>query len=288
MILITGATGNLGKATIDFLLRKGVSANNIIALVRDVAKVEELKAKGINIKIGDYDDYTSLTKAFVGVEKLLLVSGSDLEKRGKQQENVVKAAKELGVKHIYYTSFERKNETETSPIHLVATAHVNTENLIKTSGMDYTIFRNNLYLDILPMFFGKNVLTTGVFLPAGDTKAAFALRMDMAEAIANVLTSEGHENKDYAFSNTENISVPEMAKILSEVVGKEINYVSPPVDVFVDALSDVGVPIEYVKMMADFSEAIRQGEFETSKTDLEKLLGRKPTTVKEFLTQVYS
>ncbi len=288
MILITGATGNLGKATIDFLLRKGVSANNIVALVRDVAKVEELKAKGINIKIGDYDDYTSLTKAFVGVEKLLLVSGSDLEKRGKQQENVVKAAKESGVKHIYYTSFERKNETETSPIHLVATAHINTENLIKASGMDYTIFRNNLYLDILPMFFGENVLTTGVFLPAGDTKAAFALRMDMAEAIANVLTSEGHENKDYAFSNTENISVPEMAKILSEVVGKEINYVSPPVDVFVDALSDVGVPIEYVKMTADFSEAIRQGEFETFKTDLEKLLGRKPTTVKEFLTQVYS
>lgn len=288
MILITGATGNLGKATIDFLLRKGVSANNIVALVRDVAKVEELKAKGINIKIGDYDDYTSLTKAFVGVEKLLLVSGSDLEKRGKQQENVVKAAKESGVKHIYYTSFERKNETKTSPIHLVAAAHINTENLIKTSGMDYTIFRNNLYLDILPMFFGENVLTTGVFLPAGDTKAAFALRMDMAEAIANVLTSEGHENKDYAFSNTENISVPEMAKILSEVVGKEINYVSPPVDVFVDALSDVGVPIEYVKMTADFSEAIRQGEFETSKTDLEKLLGRKPTTVKEFLTQVYS
>lgn len=288
MILITGATGNLGKATIDFLLRKGVSANNIVALVRDVAKVEELKAKGVSIKIGDYDDYTSLTKAFVGVEKLLLVSGSDLEKRGQQQENVVKAAKESGVKHIYYTSFERKNETETSPIHLVATAHINTENLIKASGMDYTIFRNNLYLDILPMFFGENVLTTGVFLPAGDTKAAFALRMDMAEAIANVLTSEGHENKDYAFSNTENISVPEMAKILSEVVGKEINYVSPPVDVFVDALSDVGVPIEYVKMTADFSEAIRQGEFETSKTDLEKLLGRKPTTVKEFLTQVYS
>lgn len=288
MILITGATGNLGKATINFLLRKGVSANNIVALVRDVAKVEELKAKGINIKIGDYDDYTSLTKAFVGVEKLLLVSGSDLEKRGNQQENVIKAAKESGVKHIYYTSFERKNETKTSPIHLVATAHINTENLIKASGMDYTIFRNNLYLDILPMFFGENVLTTGVFLPAGDTKAAFALRMDMAEAIANVLTSEGHENKDYAFSNTENISVPEMAKILSEVVGKEINYVSPPVDVFVDALSDVGVPIEYVKITADFSEAIRQGEFETSKTDLEKLLGRKPTTVKEFLTQVYS
>lgn len=288
MILITGATGNLGKATIDFLLRKGVSANNIVALVRDVAKVEELKAKGINIKIGDYDDYTSLTKAFVGVEKLLLVSGSDLEKRGKQQKNVVKAAKESGVKHIYYTSFERKNETETSPIHLVATAHINTENLIKASGMDYTIFRNNLYLDILPMFFGENVLTTGVFLPAGETKAAFALRMDMAEAIANVLINKGHENKDYAFSNTENISVPEIAKTLSKVVGKEINYVSPTADVFVDALSKAGVPMEYVRITADFSEAIKQGEFETSKTDLEKLLGRKPTTVKEFLTQVYS
>lgn len=104
MILITGATGNYGKATIDFLLKKGIQANSISALVRNEAKAEDLKAKGINLRIGDYDNYASLVKAFKGVDKLLLVSGSDVADRTKQHENAVNAAKEAGVRHIFYTS----------------------------------------------------------------------------------------------------------------------------------------------------------------------------------------
>ncbi|TRX00217.1 SDR family oxidoreductase [Flavobacterium gawalongense] len=288
MILVTGATGNYGKATIDFLLKKGISANSISALVRDVAKAEDLKTKGINLKIGDYDNYASLVEAFKGVDKLLLVSGSDVVNRGKQQENAVKAAKEAGVKHILYTSFERKNDTETSPIAFLAKSHIDTENQIKVSGMTYTILKNNLYLDALPMFFGEQVLTTGIFLPAGDTKSAFALRNDMAEATANILTSQGHENKEYSLSNIENTSIQEIAQDLSEIVGKQINYVSPPQDIYVETLTGAGVPTEYVGMFAGFAEAIKQGEFSTEKTDLENLLGRKPMTAKAFLKEVYT
>ncbi|MFW0717441.1 SDR family oxidoreductase [Pedobacter sp. N23S346] len=288
MILVTGATGNYGKATIDFLLKKGISANSISALVRDVEKAEDLKTKGITLKIGDYDNYTALVEAFKGVDKLLLVSSSDVVKRGQQHENAVKAAIEAGVKHILYTSFERKNDTETSPISFVAKSHIDTENLIKASGLTYTIFRNNLYLDALPMFFGEQVLTSGIFLPAGDTKSAFALRNDMAEATANVLTSEGHENKEYSMSNTENISIQEMAQDLSEIVGRQINYVSPPKDIYMETLTGAGVPTEYVGMFAGFAEAIKQGEFSTEKTDLENLLGRKPMTAKAFLKEVYT
>jgi NAD(P)H dehydrogenase (quinone) len=288
MILVTGATGNFGKATIDFLLKKGISADSISALVRDEAKAEDLKAKGIILKIGAYDNYPTLVEAFKGVDKLLLVSGTDVVNRGKQQENVVKAAKEAGVKHILYTSFERKNDTETSPIAFLAKSHIDTENLIKASGMTYTIFRNNTYLDALPMFFGEQVLETGIFLPAGDTKSAFALRNDMAEATANVLTSQGHENKEYSLSNTENTSIQEIAQDLSEIAGKQINYVSPPQDIYVETLTGAGVPAEYIGMFAGFAEAIKQGEFETSTTDLEHLLGRKPMTAKAFLKEVYA
>jgi len=152
MILITGSTGNYGKATIDFLLKKGFSANSISALVRDVTKAEDLKTKGINLKIGDYDNYASLVEAFKGVDKLLLVSGNDVVNRGKQQINAVNAAKEAGVKHIIYTSFVRKNDSETSPIAFIAKSHIETEKQIKASGMAYTILKNNLYLDVLPMF----------------------------------------------------------------------------------------------------------------------------------------
>ncbi|MFY8024734.1 MAG: SDR family oxidoreductase [Sediminibacterium sp.] len=288
MILVTGATGNLGKSTIEFLLKKGVAPNNIAALVRNEDKAIDLKEKGITIRIGDYDNYQQLVEAFSGIDKLLLISGSDILNRLKQQENAVKAAKEAGVKHILYTSFERKNETDTSPIHFVAASHIATEAFIKQSGLVYTIFRNNLYLDILPWFFGENVLETGVFLPAGETKAALTLREDMAEAIANVLMNEGHENQTYSLSNHENVSMIDIAKSLSEIVGKTITYTNPTTQLYVETLSKANVPSEFIGMFAGFSEAIKQGEFEVSNTDLERLLGRKPITAKQYLATIYN
>lgn len=288
MIVVTGATGNLGKSTIEFLLKKGVAPNNIAALVRNEDKAIDLKEKGITIRIGDYDNYQQLVEAFSGIDKLLLISGSDILNRLKQQENAVKAAKEAGVKHILYTSFERKNETDTSPIHFVAASHIATEAFIKQSGLVYTIFRNNLYLDILPWFFGENVLETGVFLPAGETKAALTLREDMAEAIANVLMNEGHENQTYSLSNHENVSMIDIAKSLSEIVGKTITYTNPTTQLYVETLSKANVPSEFIGMFAGFSEAIKQGEFEVNNTDLERLLGRKPITAKQYLATIYN
>lgn len=287
MILVTGATGNYGKSTIDFLLKKGMHLTDIVALVRDEAKAADLKSKGIPIRLGDYDHYEQLVAAFAGIEKLLLISGSEIANRARQHENVVKAARVAGVKHILYTSFERKNESETSPIGFVATSHIATENWIKNSGMAYTIFRNNLYLDVLPWFFGEKVMEKGVFLPAGDTKAAFTLREDMAEATANVLMTEGHENKEYVFSNTENVSIRELTTSLSAIVRKDIPYISPTKEVYIETLMNANVPAEFIGIFAGFSEAIKQGEFEVQQSDLETLLGRKPTTARQYLTMVY-
>lgn len=286
MILITGATGVLGKETINFLLKKGYPAGNIIALVRDDSKAADLKASGVVTISGNYDNYNSLLSAMKGVEKVLLVSGDDVVKRASQHENVVKAAKESGVKHILYTSFHRKNETETSPIAFVAQSHIHTENIIKSSGLTYTILRNNIYLDMLPVFLGK-VLETGVFYPAGDAKSAFASRNDMAEATANILAGQGHENKEYNLSNTENISFQDVADILNAITGKTISYLNPDSTTYQKALAEAEVPAEYIGFFAGFAEAIKQGEFASGNTDLEKLLGRKPTSAKEFLTSVY-
>lgn len=288
MILTTGATGNFGRATIDFLLKKGIAANKIVALVRDEAKADDLKNLGIQIKIGEYDDYASLLAAFKNVEKLLLVSGSDTDSRAKQQENVVNAAIEAGVKHIFYTSVERKNDTASSPMAFIVASHIDTEQHIKTSGLHYTIFRNNLYLDVLPMLLGEKVIETGIFFPAGETKSAFALRAEMAEAMANTMINEGHENKEYDISNSENVSLTEVAQNLSEITGKDVKYVSPAVEVYKETLTKANVPAEYVEMFAGFGQAMQQGEFLTEKTNLEHLLGRKPTAMKEFLTRVYS
>ena len=287
-ILVTGATGNFGKLTIDFLSKKGITPENIFALVRDEKKAEDLAAKGINIKVGDYDNYDSLLNAFQGIDKLLLVSGTDLANRTSQQLNAVKAAKEVGVKHILYTSFERKNETETSPIAFLAQSHIATDHAIKTSGIKYTIFRNNLYLDVLPMFLGEKVVESGIYFPAGEGKAAYVSRTDLAEAAAIVLSSEGHENKQYAMNNIENYAMNDIAKTLSTITNKEIPYLNPVAEEYAETLKNAGVPGEYIGMFTGFAAAIEQGEFETNLSDLEKLLGRKPTTLADFLKQVYS
>lgn len=286
MILITGATGHFGKATIDFLLKK-IDAKNISALVRNESKAEDLKSKGIALRVGDYDNYSSLVSAFRGVDKLLFVSGSDVVKRMRQHENVVRAAIEAGVKSIVYTSFARKNETGASPIAFVGKSHIETEKLIKTSGIPYTIMLNTLYADVLPMFFGDKVLETGIFLPAGDGKAAYTTRNDMAEAAAHILSTSAHENKEYVIATTSNHSLQEAAMMLSEITGKRVDYAKPSVDVYRDVLSKAGVPAEYIGIFAGFSAAIDQGEFETVTSDLERLIGRKPTTLKDYFKTVY-
>jgi NAD(P)H dehydrogenase (quinone) len=287
MILLTGATGKFGKATIDHLLKKGIPPNTIAAFVRDDSKAAALKETGVNIRKGNYDDYDSLLAAFNGVDKLLLVSGSDIHNRLRQQTNVIKAAREAGVNHIVYTSFIRRNEGETSPIAFVAKSHIETEKLIKASGIPYTIMMNGLYADMLPIFFGEKVLETGIFLPAGDGKAAYATRNDMAEAAANILLDEGHKNKQYVITNSDNYSLQDAASILSELTGNSISYTKPSSTLYTETLTKAGVPAEYVGIFASFSEAIRQGEFETSSTDLERLLGRAPATLNEYFTSVY-
>ncbi len=288
MITITGATGNYGRLVIDFLLKKGYQAGQIRAVLRDRSKGEDLMKKGVKIAVGNYDDYNSLLTAFAGTDKLLFISGSDVARRGKQHENVVAAAKECGVKHIVYTSFQRINDTETSPIALVARAHIDTEKQIKLSGMDYTILKNTLYLDGLPSFLGNNVAETGIFFPAGKGSGAFATRSDMAEATSEVLKGRGHENKDYLFSNSESVTFSDIADLLSGIFGKTIKYTDPGNQLFRETMAVAGLPEPVIAIFAGFGAAISQGEFSGTGFDLEKLLGRNPASVKEFLTNYYS
>jgi NAD(P)H dehydrogenase (quinone) len=218
---------------------------------------------------------------------VLLISGNDIANRQKQHENIINAAKEAGVKHMVYTSFMRKNETKTSPLGMVAKSHLETEKFLLNSGLTYTIMLNNLYADILPMFFGPQVLEAGIFLPTEDGRAAYATRSDMAEAAANILLGTGHENKKYIIANTENYSMDDAAEILSEIKGEEVEYASPTNKDYVETLVKAGFPVPMANSLVGFCEAIKQDEFATETTDLETLLGRKPTTLKDYFISVY-
>ena len=190
--------------------------------------------------------------------------------------------------HIIYTSFQRRTDDETSPIAFVAAAHILAEKLIRASGLRYTILKHALYAEVVPLFIGDQVLNSGViFLPAGNGKGSYTSRTDMASAGVAVLTGAGHENKTYEISVNVSYSFYDIADILTELSGKKISYAAPDLETFSATLVKEGVSADAIQSTSAFCQAIAQGEFDFPNNTLEKLLGRKPQSLKEFLKIAY-
>jgi NAD(P)H dehydrogenase (quinone) len=285
-ILVTGATGGLGKAVVETLLQT-VPPASLAALARDPAKAAGLQAQGVAIVPGDYADYASLVAAFAGVDKLYFVATSSMTDRIAQHENVVKAAVEAKVGHIFYTSFQRKTEDGSSPVAFIEEAHLATEKLLQQSGLPYTILKHALYLDVFPGFFGPVLETGTIYLPAENGRGAYASRHDLAVAGAALLTGTGHENKTYELAGSTTYSLADMAQALSTLTGTPVHYVSPAPAEFTAQLAQAGVPAEASQMAAALMAAIAQGEFDFPDPMLAQLLGRRPESPTEFLKAAY-
>ncbi len=281
MILITGANGNLGSQTIDFLLDKNTD-EDIAGLVRSEQKGAELKEKGVEIRIGDYNDYSSIEEAIRGIDTLLLISSSTLEGRAKQHKNVIEAAGQAGVNQVFYTSIV-KADRELSPL---SPDHAETEKLIRDSGIPYTIYRHAFYTEFLPLFLG-NALETGQWaFPSNGNPINLALRSEMAEALANGLAdSEKHKNSIYEITSSKAYTLDEIAGMLSEATGKEITYTDIPVSEFKNTLEEIGLPEEQIAMSVMTAQTFVNGALDFTFDDMEKLLGRKPTGLDTFVKQ---
>lgn len=283
MILVTCATGHLGKATIDFLVKK-VPAGSVAAMVRDLAKAEPLKAQGVTLKTGDYSDPASLTSAFKGVETLLLISSGTMDNRVQQHINAINAAKENGVKHIVYTSVLQSNDKTKFT---VGTDHYHTEEYLKQSGVPYTLFRNTFYAEVLPVLLGDALTSGNWYYAAGQAKANFASRTDMAEALANVLADPGkHQHKTYEITAGKTYSFSEIAGVLSGIAGKPVTYIPITLEDLKDGMRKASVPEPYIPLMASVADAIASDEFDVVDPALEQLLGRRPADVKEALRKI--
>ena len=288
MILVTGATGNLGKATINSLLNKDISANHIAALVRDESKSAEFKSKGIQVRIGDYQNFESLKSAFGDVDKLLLISSSaEIAQRFEQHKNVINAARESGVNHIIYTSFDMK-DLRRSIMTGDVQYHADTSDYLKQIAVPYTLMNNTLYADMIPVICGKNILKNGISIPAGVGKVPFLPITEMAEALAVVLTTPGHENKEYVIAAEHAFSFAEIAGIISEITGTTIAYNQTEVTAYVAQLVQLGVSEDDAAYLARFAGAIARGEFDTNKSDVKQLLGRTTVSLSDFLRNIYS
>jgi NAD(P)H dehydrogenase (quinone) len=283
-ILVTGASGHLGRQTVLALLKQR-SPSDIVALVREPAKAEDLTALGVDVRQGDYHDRASLTPAMQGIEKVMLTSAHAFTDRNEAHGNVIDAAVEAGVKHAVFmsiirnTSFSMKAITEDD---LFA------EEKLKLSGLDWTIARHPPFLDVLGFYIGMKAHETGIKILEGDGKFAPATRDDLAQAHAAILITDGQAGKEYALSGDPLVSFRDIAKILSDITGKEVPYTTVSAEEYVEHLkASAGVPDFIAEFALEWVQGINDGEWQVQTSDLETLLGRKPTTAAEFYRDVY-
>ncbi|WP_288790162.1 SDR family oxidoreductase [uncultured Enterobacter sp.] len=281
MIAITGATGQLGQLVIEELL-KTVPASQIVAIVRNPAKADALSQRGMVVRQADYTDQAAFTTALNGVDKLLLISSSEVGQRAAQHQNVINAAKAAGVKLIAYTSLLH---ADTSPLGLHV-EHVETEKALAESGVPYTLLRNGWYTENY-IASVPPALEHGVFIgAAGEGKIASATRADYAAAAAKVISEEGHAGKVYELAGDSAWTLSELTAELSRLSGKPVAYQNLSEADFAAALKGAGLPAGLADMLADSDTgASKGGLFDDSRT-LSKLIGRPTTPLTESIKAI--
>ncbi|AFI92837.1 SDR family oxidoreductase [Pectobacterium parmentieri] len=272
MIAITGASGQLGRLVIAQLLEK-VPAGDIVALVRDVNKVADLSALGVQVKAADYNQPEALVSALQGVDNVLLISSSEVGQRAAQHRNVIEAAAKAGVKLLAYTSLLHADK---SPLAL-AEEHRQTEALLKDSGLPHVLLRNGWYTENYAASIPA-ALEHGVFIgSAGEGKITSATREDFAAAAVAVLTQEGQAGKVYELAGDEPYTLAELAAEISKQSGKSIGYQNLSEAEFTAALVSAGLPDVFAQIIADSDVGASKGGLFDGAKQLSQLIGRSTT-----------
>jgi NAD(P)H dehydrogenase (quinone) len=273
MIVITGASGHLGRLVIEELLKK-LPAADTVAAVRNPAKVGDLAARGVQVREADYTKPDTLDTAFRGADRLLLISSSEVGQRVPQHRNVIDAAKRVQVGLVAYTSILR---ADTSPLHMLASEHLETEMMLKASGLPHVLLRNGWYTEnyiaSVPV-----ALQHGMLIGcAGDGKIASAARADYAAAAATVLTAANQAGKLYELAGDEAYTLSELAGEIARQSGKAVVYKNMSEAEFRQALTGAGLPESIAAMLADSEAGASQGGLFDDGRQLSQLIGR-PTT----------
>lgn len=280
-MLVTGATGKLGAKIVETLLKK-VPGNQLAVSVRNPEKAEGLRARGVDVRKGDFDYPETLDAAFAGVDRLLIISADgDNETRIRQHANAIDAAERAGVKFIAYTSIANAKESE----NFLAPTHKATEEAIMKTGIPYSFLRNNWYLEnefssIQGVLAGAPWVTS-----AANGKVGWALQQDYAEAAVAVLTGNGHENTIYELSG-KLFTQEEFVSALSNVLGKEVPVQQVDDNTYADIMKGVGVPDFLIPLLVEIQIGIREGTLEVESNDFEKLLGRSATPISDGLNLI--
>ncbi|HBF46078.1 MAG TPA: NAD(P)-dependent oxidoreductase [Shewanella frigidimarina] len=278
-ILVTGATGQLGRLVLNHLVKK-VNPSNIIAMVRTPEKAAGIEALGVEVRAADYSKPETLTTAFKGVGKVLLISSSEIGQRAEQHKNVIDAAKNAGVLLIAYTSLLH---AYTSPLAL-AEEHIVTEADLKDSGVPFVLLRNGWYSENYLASAATSV-EHGTFLgSAGKGKISSAAREDYAQAAAVVLASdESQAGKVYELAGDDSYTLADFAALISKESGKEVPYVDLPESEYKEALVGAGLPEAFAALLADSDVGASQGGLFEDKGQLSELIGRPTANIQSML-----
>ncbi|GIO54049.1 SDR family oxidoreductase [Paenibacillus cineris] len=282
-LLVTGATGKLGRKVVETLLQT-VPASQLAVSVRNPDKAEDLRARGIDVRHGDFDVPETLDKAFAGIDRLLIISADgDNETRIRQHTNAVEAAARAKVGFIAYTSLGNAAESKL----FLAPPHQAAEQAILKTGIPYSFLRNNWYLENeIPSVQG--VLAGAPWVTSAESgKVGWALQQEYAEAAAAVLAGEGHENTVYELSG-KLLTQAELVTALGDVLGKEVPLQQVDDEQYADIMKQAGVPEFALPIVVGIQQGIREGQLEIESQDFEKLLGRPLTPIAKALDQIVS
>jgi NAD(P)H dehydrogenase (quinone) len=277
MIAVTGATGHLGRLVIENLLDRGVAPREIVAIARNPEKAQDLAGRGVQLRQADYTRPETLVPALQGVEKLLLVSGSELGQRLAQHTNVVRAAREAGVRLLAYTSILNADRSRMQ----LAAEHLASEELIRASGIPFVLLRNSWYLENYTENLGSALEHGALLGSAEDGRVSAATRADYAAAAAAVVTGESHENRVYELGGDEAFTLSGLAEIISRESGRPVAYRDLPEEEYAQALMSFGLPEPVARMLADSDRGIARGELFTDSGDLRRLIGRPTASPRE-------
>lgn len=272
-IAITGASGQLGRLVIADLLQLAPKAR-VVGIVRNTAAAGDIAGRGVELRPADYDDPASLDAALTGVDKLLLISSSEIGRRVQQHRNVIDAAKAAGVKLVAYTSLLR---ADTSPMALAA-EHRETEALIHASGIPFVILRNGWYTENCAGNAAAAVQHGAVLGSAQNGRIASAARADYAAAAAAVLAShESHAGKVYELAGDEAYTLSDYAGEIARLSGKPVVYKNLPQADYKAALKTVGLPDAFAELLAESDAKAANDSLYDGGRQLSRLIGR-PTT----------
>lgn len=272
MIVVTGATGQLGRLVIAALLKK-VPAAEIVAAVRNVEKAGDFAESGIQVRYADYSQAESWDEALKGADKVLLISSSEIGQRANQHRSVIEAAKRSGVKLLAYTSVLHAG---TSALGLAA-EHRETEALLKASGVPCVLLRNGWYTENYTGGVPVALAHGGVYGCAGDGRISSATRADYAEAAAAVLTSDNQAGRVYELAGDTSYTLTELAAEISRQSGRETGYVNLPEVEYKNLLVKAGLPEAIAGLLADSDTGASKGALFDDSRQLSTLIGR-PTT----------